>query len=141
MRSKTILTTRRLRLRTWRAEDARAYQLHCNNENVMEHLGGVMSPRQLKLEVKWFIRHQQRHGISFWVIERKCDRAFLGFCGLIRVAEPNSTVPGKIEIGWRVRSDMWRRGYAYEAAVATLKYGRDQFAETIISRVIPRLSD
>ena len=137
MRNKTILTTRRLRLRTWRSGDAHAYQLRCNNDDVMQHLGGIMTPRQLKREVKWLIRHQEREGISFWVMERKSDRAFLGFCGLIRVTETSSTVVGKIEIGWRVRSDMWRCGYAYEAAQAVLKYGRDHFAEPIIACVAP----
>ena len=137
MRTRTILTTARLRLRTWRASDAKAYHDHCNNADVMEHLGGVLTPRQLKLEVKWLMRHQQQHGITFWVMERNCDRAFMGFCGLIRVTETNSSVLGKVEIGWRVRSDMWRRGYAYEAALATLKYGHDHFSDPIISRVAP----
>jgi RimJ/RimL family protein N-acetyltransferase len=137
MRTKTILTTRRLRLRTWRHSDAQAYHRHCNTADVMEHLGGVMTPRQLKLEVRWFMRHQERHGITFWVVERKRDRAFLGFCGLIRVSETSSTVLGKLEIGWRIRSDMWRCGYAYEAAQAALKYGQDHYTERIISRVVP----
>jgi RimJ/RimL family protein N-acetyltransferase len=131
MRTRTIVTTQRLRLRTWRASDAQAYNAYCNNADVMEHLGGVMTPRQLRLEVRWFINHQKRYGITFWVMERKRDRAFLGFCGLIRVTETNSTVLGKIEIGWR------RRGYAYEAAEATLKYGQGRFAEPIVSRVAP----
>lgn len=137
MRAKTILTTRRLRLRTWRGGDATAYDQHCNIDDVMEHLGGVMTPSRLKLEVKWLIRNQQRDGISFWVIERKRDHAFVGFCGLIRVRETSSNLFGRIEIGWRVRSDMWRRGYAYEAAQAVLNYGTEHFAEQIISRVSP----
>ena len=137
MRNQTILTTRRLRLRTWRSSDARAYHKHCNTPDVMEHLGGVVTPRQLKREVEWFKRHQEREGISFWVIERKRDSEFLGFCGLIRVTEPSSTVFGEIEIGWRVRRDMWRRGYAHEAAAAVLRLGRDKHAERIISRVAP----
>ena len=137
MRTQTILMTKRLRLRTWRATDAQAYHAHCNTADVMEHLGGVLKPRHLKLEVRWFIRHQKREGLSFWVMERKRDQAFIGFCGLIRVTETISTVLGKIEIGWRVRSDMWRRGYAYEAAHAVLRDGREKYTERIVSRVAP----
>ena len=137
MPTKTMMTTSRLRLRTWRHSDAQAYQWHCNTPAVMEHLGGVMTPCQLRLEVRWLIRHQQRDGISFWVMERKRDKALLGFCGLIRVNEPSTTVNGKIEVGWRVRSDMWRNGYAYEAAKAVIEYGHDHFTEQIISRVAP----
>lgn len=137
MYTTTIFKTRRLRLRTWRLRDAQAYDRHCNTDDVMEHLGGVMTPRQLKLEVKWLIQHQERDGLSFWVIERKRDNAFVGFCGLVRVRDAGSTVIGKLEIGWRVRGDMWRSGYAHEAAVAALSYGQKRFVEPIISRVIP----
>ena len=137
MQSKTIVTTRRLRLRTWRAMDAGPYHRHCNSSDVMDYLGGVMTPRQVKLEVRWLIRRQHRDGLSFWVMERKRDKAFLGFCGLILVNDPSSTVSGTIEIGWRLRSDMWRRGYACEAAEAVLRYGRDHVTQPIISRVAP----
>jgi RimJ/RimL family protein N-acetyltransferase len=137
MPTRTILTTQRFRLRTWRHSDAPAYQRHCNTPEVMQHLGGVMTPRQLRLEVAWLIRHQEREGLTFWAMERKKDQAFLGFCGLIRVNEPNTTVNGKIEVGWRVRSDMWRKGYAYEAAQAVLEYGHEHYAEQIVSRVAP----
>ena len=98
-----------------------------------------MTPRQLQLEVRWLMRRQERDGLPFWVMERKRDKELLGFCGLIRVNEPSSTVSGKIEVGWRVRSDMWRRGYAYEAAEAVLRYGREHFTDDIISRVSPRV--
>ena len=49
----------------------------------------------------------------------------------------NSTVLGRVEIGWRIRSDLWRRGYAFEAAQAVLEFGHNQFAEPIVSRVAP----
>ena len=138
MRVQTILTTRRLRLRTWRAGDDAAYNRHCNTEEVMKHLGGALGPRQLKREVAWFIAHQKREGISFWVLERKRDKALLGFCGLIRVRETSSPLLGEIEVGWRIRADMWRRGYAYEAAQAVLAYGFDRLGvERIVARVVP----
>lgn len=139
MRTKTVLTTRRLRLRTWRASDVAPYNRNCNTSQVMDvWLGGVVSPRRLKLEVRYFQRGQERDGYTFWVIERKRDKAFVGFCGLIRVRERRSSVLGEVEIGWRIRADMWRKGYAEEAAVATLKYGFAKLnCERIISRVSP----
>ena len=122
MATKTILTTRRLRLRTWRRSDWREYAVHCNTDEVMFYLGGVMTERQVRREVEWHIKHQLRHGFSFWVIERKSDGALLGFCGLIRVSETASPIRGQLEIGWRIRADMWRRGYALEAASAVLTW-------------------
>jgi RimJ/RimL family protein N-acetyltransferase len=54
-------------------------------------------------------------------MERKEDRALLGFCGL----KPGNVVPliGEVEIGWRLRHDAWGQGYASEAAEASLAWG------------------
>lgn len=129
MGGKTVLTTRRLRLRTWRRSDWREYHSHCNTDAVMHWLGGTVTPRQVQREADWNMRHQDRYGFSFWVVERKRDAALMGFCGLIRVGEVGSPIRGRLEIGWRVRADMWRMGYALEAASATISW---------ISALLPR---
>ena len=136
MTTKTILKTRRLRLRMWRRGDWRAYHAHCNTNEVMHWLGGVVTPRQVQREVDWYVQHQDRHGFSFWVIERKRDRAFVGFCGLIRVGEKASPIRGELEIGWRVRADLWRRGYAEEAATAVLNWSSENLSgKTVYARI------
>ena len=71
------------------------------------------------------------------MLERKRDKALLGFCGLIRVRETSNPLLGEIEVGWRIRADMWRRGYAFEAAQAVLAYGFVQLGvERIVARVV-----
>ena len=136
MRITTVLTTRRLRLRTWRRGDWQAFHKTCNTPEVMEFLGGTSTLSQIKREVAWNMRHQERHGFSFWVLERKRDRAFIGFCGLIRVGELSSPIHGELEIGWRVRSDMWRRGYAGEAAAAVLDWAKLELSgQSVYARV------
>ncbi len=138
MAGTTILTTRRLRLRQWRMSDVDAYYTHCNTDTVMEHLGGVTSKRAIRQEIRWYRWHQERHGHTFWVIERKRDQAFIGFCGIIRVPERDSPCYGDIEIGWRVRADAWRRGYGFEAAQGVLRHAFAQFEpERIIARIAP----
>lgn len=121
MLARTILTTRRLRLRQWRRADIKLYARHCNTPEVMEWLGGVMTPRQVLLDYEYFQRQQRRNGFTFWVLERKSDKAFLGFCGLVRITERSSGLFGELEIGWRVRADKWRRGYAHEAAISVFE--------------------
>jgi RimJ/RimL family protein N-acetyltransferase len=139
MKRGTVLTTRRLRLRTWRRSDMRPYDKHCNTPEVMAWLGGVMTPQELRQDYHYFARQQRRNGFTFWVVERKSDRAFLGFCGIVRIDEPTSTVFGEVEIGWRLRSDMWRRGYAFEAADRVLVYAFEYICPNrIVSRVAAR---
>ena len=50
----------------------------------------------------------------------------LGFCGLKRSNEEPGPI-GDHEAGWRLREDAWGKGYAKEAAIATLKVGFEQF--------------
>jgi RimJ/RimL family protein N-acetyltransferase len=113
--------TARLILRNWRDEDLEPFFRHTNTEGVMRWLGGVKSREFLDGVVRdRFMRWQAEHGFTFWVVERKEDGAFLGFCGLKIADGRNSTVAGAVEIGWRLREDAWGRGYAKEAALAAL---------------------
>jgi len=61
------------------------------------------------------------HGHAFWAIERKEDGAFLGFCGL-KPGPEGTPLFGKIEIGWRLARHGWGKGYAREAAQASLAW-------------------
>jgi RimJ/RimL family protein N-acetyltransferase len=49
----------------------------------------------------------------------------LGFCGLALTEREIVPTCGQPEVGWRLREDVWGRGYAKEAAVASLDYGFD----------------
>ena len=136
MTRSTILTTRRLRVRNWLPADIEAYHEHCNTEEVMEYLDGLGMKREIRREVAWYQKHQARHGHTFWVVERKWDRALLGFCGIIRVWERQSPLDGELEIGWRIRADKWRRGYAFEAANAVIDWAEWELpGEVLYARI------
>lgn len=63
-----------------------------------------------------------RVGHCFWAVEHRDDGAMLGFCGIKPGAE-GTPVEGQVEIGWRLAFEHWGRGYAREAAQATLNWG------------------
>jgi RimJ/RimL family protein N-acetyltransferase len=60
-------------------------------------------------------------GHCFWAIERRSDRAFLGFCG-VKPGPEGTPIDGELEIGWRLARNHWSQGYAREAAAATLDW-------------------
>lgn len=137
MRSRVVLETKRLRLRTWTEKYGDLLNIHCNTDGVMEHLGRKQSPAEHRKMVRWLIQQQNDYQTTFWVIERKEDDEFLGFCGFILVDEPDSTVLGATEIGWRLREDVRGKGYAKEAAVACLHRAfRDEEELRVVSRTI-----
>jgi RimJ/RimL family protein N-acetyltransferase len=129
------IETERLRLRSWSKSDVTLYGQGCNTPAVMRWLGGVQTRRELKSDVSYFIKSEAAEGLTFWAVERKADEAFLGFCGLLRIRESDCPACGELEIGWRIREDVWRRGYAFEAATAVLDYA---FGQRGIQLVVSR---
>ena len=118
----TLIETGRLRLRDWRDGDAALLHQYCNTAEVMRWLGGPQPAERMAEIVRGLARSQREYGHTFWVAERKSDGAFLGFCGLRRAEAGAGGLAGEIEIGWRLREDVWGRGYAREAATASLDF-------------------
>jgi RimJ/RimL family protein N-acetyltransferase len=58
------------------------------------------------------------HRGGFWVVERKDERGFLGWCCLVPLEDS-----GLIEIGYRYVREAWGQGYATEAARRILDHG------------------
>ena len=115
-----MIDTERLLLRDWREGDDALLHLHCNTPAVMRWLGGVKSREYMSATAERLASWQSLHGHTFWVVERKADGAFLGFCGIKVANDPGSRVEGEFEAGWRFREDSWGQGYAKEAAIAVL---------------------
>jgi RimJ/RimL family protein N-acetyltransferase len=119
--------TDRLTLRDWRPEDWPEFWRVTNTEPVMRWLGGVMDEGSIAAARARVESYQAEHGHTFWVTERREDGALLGFCGLKRCNQAGGPI-GMMEVGWRLREDAWGRGYAKEAAAASLDIAFDRFA-------------
>lgn len=123
--------TERLILRDWREEDWDPFWRHCNTPAVMQWLGGVADEAVMAAANERVESYRRDHGFTFWVLERKDDGGHLageiiGFCGLKLCNEENGPV-GDVEAGWRLREDAWGKGYAKEAAIASLRLGFERF--------------
>lgn len=88
----------------------------------MTHLGGPME-REVA-DAKWdkLLKLQADHGFSFWVMELKPTRERIGICGLKFFDADGATLPGEIEVGYRLAPAHWGQGYAKEAAAAALDF-------------------
>jgi RimJ/RimL family protein N-acetyltransferase len=117
------IETGRLILRDWGETDIAPFIRHTNTEAVMQWLGGVQAEAALAETIRArMMRWQEERGFTFWVVERKADGELLGFCGIKIADTAGSPIEGVHEVGWRLREDAWGRGYAKEAAIASLDH-------------------
>ena len=127
--SDLVAETERLRLRGWGAGDLDEFMRRLNTPTVMRWLGGVQDEAAHRAAFDRIDSYQRDFGHTFWIVERKVDRALLGFCGLKRVNSPGGEhLHGQFEIGWRLREDAWGQGFAKEAAIASLDLAFGRFA-------------
>ena len=130
--------TDRLILRDWREEDWPLFWDGTNTPGVMRWLGGVCDDAKRDAAQQRLLSYEREHGHTFWCVERRGDGAILGFCGLKRSNQTGGPL-GMMEVGWRLREDAWGRGYAKEAATASLDLAFDRFdAEEVIAMTVQR---
>jgi RimJ/RimL family protein N-acetyltransferase len=83
----------------------------------------------------WNLGLYAERGHGLWAMVLKDTGEFVGECGLTPQPVDGSE---EIEIGWHVRKDLWRKGFASEAATACLRYGFDQMGlDRIVSIIAP----
>ena len=119
----------RLLLRPFELRDATGFYSMNADPEVIRYTGDP--PFASVQAAEDFIRaydHYEKHGYGRWTIERLTDGAFLGFCGLKYHAETRET-----DLGYRLIREYWGRGYATEAALASLQYAFEALA---LDRVI-----
>ena len=65
-------------------------------------------------------------GFGFYAMENRETGKPMGFCGVAPVTVDNVFTPGTMEIGWRLATRYWGKGYVTEAAKALLSMAFDE---------------
>jgi ribosomal-protein-alanine N-acetyltransferase len=116
------LETPRLLLRPWREADLAPFAALNADPEVMRHFPKRLDRAESDAMAARIALHFHRHGFGLWAVEVKGGTPFIGMVGL---AVPPWTAPFTpcVEIGWRLATAHWHRGYATEAAAAALDHG------------------
>lgn len=117
-----VAETPRLILRTITEDDAAEHHRLLNTPAVMAHLGGPKELHEIAARHAKMMQLYARDGFSFLMLIEKASGELVGHCGLKRVDSERASNQGDHEIGWVVREDRWRRGYAEEAVRAVLAW-------------------
>jgi RimJ/RimL family protein N-acetyltransferase len=123
-----VLTTERLVLRQIGEDDLDPHMTLLNTPTVMRYLGGVQPRAVIAAKHAAARASFAAEGFGFMIMEERATGAMVGHCGLRRVAHPQAPNPDDFEIGWLVREDRWRKGYACEAMRAVVDWGFTAFA-------------
>ena len=122
MASPSTLKTSRLDLRLWRDEDLRALAAMNADPRVMEFFPKVLDRAESDAQAARIRDHFARRGFGLWVVEVPGIADFIGFVGLAVPTIETHFTPC-VEIGWRLIPEHWGKGYATEAALASLDFG------------------
>ena len=130
-----ILETDRLLLRTFTIADAPLiYELNLDPDVIRYTLDPIKDIEHAKQVLEKVILPQYalyNHGR--WAVLVKPELEFIGWCGLKARPERN-----EIDLGYRFIKKIWGKGYATEAAYASIKYGFDKLnLQRIVGRAMP----
>ena len=117
-----ILETERLTLRLQTTDDADFILELVNDPSWLRFIGdrGVRTVEDAREYILNSIHMYEKSGFCFYLVERKEDNIPLGLCGLVKRDSLED-----VDIGYAFLPKYWGKGYAYEAASATLAYSID----------------
>jgi len=129
------IQTTHLNLRPLESSDAGVLQRIYQSEGVLRYFPNPVPPPLEK--VQRFIARQQeqweKYGYGDWGVLPYGEGEIIGWAGLQFVPELNET-----EVGFLLDRPFWGKGYATEAALASLRYGFEHFSlDHIIALVHP----
>lgn len=110
-----IMETERLRLRELTPEDLDALYAVLGDSDIMRHYPYTFDTARVE---NWTRRNQQRYGVfgfGLWAVCRKDTGELIGDCGITMQQIDRVILP---EIGYHIRRDCQRQGYARETARA-----------------------
>lgn len=132
-----IIETDRLLLRTWKKEDARAYYQINQDPKVIACLGGPLTMEEVHAFIERVNNQMDTRGYTLWAVEEKETGTLMGFIGL-GYKESEAHFTPAVEVGWRLGSQYWGKGYATEGAKASLEYGFKKCGlKEIVSLTVP----
>jgi RimJ/RimL family protein N-acetyltransferase len=114
--------TQRLCLRQWRAEDREPFAELNADPKVMEYFPALLDRAASDAMADRCQSLIAERGWGLWAVEERNTGHFMGFVGLhVPIAE----LPffPCVEVGWRLAFQCWGKGFATEAAEASLRVG------------------
>jgi len=118
-----VLETERLVLRRLSSDDAEFILELLNQPSFLQYIGdkGVRNNDDAVNYIQTGpVASYEKCGFGLYLVELKDSARPIGICGLLK----RDSLPD-VDVGFALLPDYWSRGYAFEAAVAVMNYGKE----------------
>jgi len=112
----------RLLFRDWKEADLPVFREMNKDPLVMKYFPRVLEEDETDSFYQRIQEELKTSGYGLYAVEVKETQEFIGYIGFHKATFPSFFTPC-IEIGWRLTSTAWGKGYATEGATACLDYG------------------
>lgn len=116
------IITPRLLLREMTEADFSALSAILSDPETMKYYPKPYDEAGVNRWIAWCRDSYEKHGFGLWAVT--LDGEFIGDCGISLQPINGQWLP---EIGYHIRKDHWRKGYASEAAAACIRVAFEQF--------------
>lgn len=118
MKRDFFLKTKRIGFSKWTQKDMDLAELLWGNPEVTKYIcaNGIFRQEDILNRLNTEISNESKYQVQYWPIFEQNTNYFIGCCGL----KPHGT--DEYEIGFHLRPEFWRQGYAAESASAVIEY-------------------
>ena len=132
-----MLETERLILRRWKESDRAPFAEINADAKVMEYFPATLNRQESDELVDRIENHFENHGFGLYAVELKADRSLIGFIGL-HVATFQAHFTPAVEIGWRLGTPFWNKGYATEGSREVIRFAFEHLRlDALVSFTVP----
>ena len=141
--SEYLFKTERLGIRNWKKSDLPEFAKMGQDEEVMKYFPSLISEQQT---IDFIARMQaqfEKDGYAYLPVEILENQEFIGMVGIsdqkydVKLDDSDRVLSEFVDIGWRLKTTAWGKGYATEGARGWMKYGFEKINLEAIYSVAP----
>lgn len=117
------LETERLVLRELTNDDFTAWYEILSDAETMRYYPAPFDEEKVRQWLQWNLENYQTYGFGLWAVILKEENRFIGDCGMTMQCIHGRLLP---EIGYHIKREYQRRGYASEAAQRCMRYAFEE---------------
>jgi RimJ/RimL family protein N-acetyltransferase len=134
-----IFTSDRLGFRNWSLSDIEKMHEINSDPKVMEFFPSIPTKEQTTEFIKRMTKQFKDKGFCYFAVDKLENNEFIGFIGLSEQTYETDFTPC-IDIGWRIKSSEWNKGFATEGAKKCLDYAFETLKLKEVYSVAPKIN-